>query len=405
MTTRAARISLCASTIVGLVVAGAILRARRHEHYRIVDKRREVEGLLFQHQLDPRGLMAVVPGLDDSARLKREPIDRQTAEKLFSPEETLVYDAKTIYRYASNLHQTLPLAEHPDGQYLRRTNSAGEREDHETFVEKPDLFVLVTGDSHTDGVCNNGETFPNLLEAELARAHAGEKVEVLNTGVAGYGPYHYLSVLEKYLPREPRVHVLTFFGGNDFNDVLPLRHFFDHTLRPKSSRDAWAGLEREKHVSRAAILQGVNQILHFRHFPEEAILALETCNQVNAEIDRLCRARDIPWIFVYIPSVFDGPWIEQAEMREHCKQALDLTDWDVAVGNRLADAMLGALRRRGVDVLDLRPVFAAEAGPWYWPELHVDLRSQSRLAELLAPRVEAALSTRAAHRDAAPGTR
>jgi hypothetical protein len=392
----AAKLSLAASTLAGVAIAAVILNARRHEHYKVFDKRGEMQALLLARQLEPRGLAPIVPGAVDDARLKREPIDRSVAEKLFTPDETLVYDPLTIYRYASNLAQTMPLEEYPGGKYVRRTNSAGEREDHDTDLDRADVFVLVAGDSHTDGVCENAETFPNLVEKELARSRPGRTVEVLNTGTAGYGPYHYLAMLEKYLPHNPSVFVVALFGGNDFHDVLHLRHFFDHTLAPKVDRDGWTRMQRDLGIGRAELLQGVNQMLHFKRNPDEAALSLETCREVFVEIDRQCKERKIPWIFVYIPSVFDGPWTEHKDARDHCRATLGLTDWDLGVDNRLADALIATLRERGIDVLDLRPVFAAEPGPWYWSELHIDTHAHARIAELLTPRVEAALQASAA---------
>jgi hypothetical protein len=387
----AAKFTLAISTLAGSVLAAAILRARAHEHYKVFDKRREMELLLLARQLEPRGLASIVPGAGAETRLNREPIDRAVAEKLFTADETVVYDPITIYRHASNLNQTLPLDEYPGGKYVRRTNSAGEREDHDTDLDHADVFVLVAGDSHVDGVCENPETFPNRIEAELARSRPGSTVEVLNTGTAGYGPYHYLAVLEKYLPHSPRVFVVALFGGNDFHDVLHLRHFYDHTLAPKVDHDGWTRMQRDLGIGRAELLQGVNQMLHFKRNPDEAALSLETCRQVFVEIDRQCKARGIPWIFVYIPSVFDGPWTEHRDVRDHCRETLGLTEWDLGVDNRLADALIATLRERGVDVLDLRPVFAAETGPWYWSELHIDVKAHARIGELLAPRVEAAL--------------
>jgi hypothetical protein len=69
--------------------------------------------------------------------------------------------------------------EHPRGEIVFRTNNLGFREDQDTAPRKPDgtVRIMVLGDSHTDGVVWNSESFPNLLEQRL-----GPQVEVLSCG-------------------------------------------------------------------------------------------------------------------------------------------------------------------------------------------------------------------------------
>jgi len=391
---RSKLVILALSSCAALAIGFAILSSWRPQHYRIVDTRAALEKLVFERQIEPRGLAAFTPGVDPSERLERAPLERETAQQLFASDKVFEYDPHTVYRYAPHLEQRIELPEFPPGSFVRRTNGAGEREEHETFQRPLDLFVLVAGDSHTDGVCAASETFPNVLEARLSERRPGQAVEVLNTGVSGYGPYQMLGVLEKYLAHGPRVFVTAFFGGNDFHDVLRLYHYFAHTALPKQERGYWAKLEQEKNLSRAALLQGLNQSLYFQRYPDEATLALKACTQVNAEIERTCRERGLPWIFVYIPSVLDRPGGEQAELRARSLETLPLSEWDATVADRLADALIAELRRLGVQVLDLRPVFASEAGPWYLSDMHINTRAQARIAELLEPSVEALLGSR-----------
>ena len=81
-----------------------------------------------------------------------------------------IYDPWTYFRQRPNIVEKEPWPERADGQWMLRTNDLGFREDAALPVPRPALRVLVTGDSHTDGVCNNDESFANLLEARL-RAH------------------------------------------------------------------------------------------------------------------------------------------------------------------------------------------------------------------------------------------
>lgn len=65
--------------------------------------------------------------------------------------------------------------EHPAGGFRLHTNADGFRKDVPTRAEPPDLRVLVTGDSHTFGLVDNGESYPNLLEECLAAARPGSR--------------------------------------------------------------------------------------------------------------------------------------------------------------------------------------------------------------------------------------
>jgi hypothetical protein len=73
---------------------------------------------------------------------------------------------------------------------------------------------------------------------------------------------------------------------------------------------------------------------------------------------------------------------------------MKLSDYDLQAGNRLGDRLVGALRERGTEVIDLREHFDPAQGPWYWGEYHINLKSQALIAELLLPRVEARIAAR-----------
>lgn len=380
------------SSLVGLALGYWYLHTRRAPEYVLLDKTSEVEWLMLARQLEPRGLAPYPLGIDVHGRLKREPLDKETANQLFLSARKLIYDPLTYFRYAPNIAEVEPLAEHPDRQYVRRTNSAGEREDHETLTPRPDLFVLVTGDSHTDGICNNDESFANRLEAKLGAALPNERVEVLNTGVQSYCPYNYLGVLDKYEPRKPDLFITAYYGGNDFLELLRPHHYFNNTVPPPSPRGHWDQIENARQIGDEALAQGLNAVLYFKRHPEEIEVALEGAIQVSAEIKRRCDEAGIPWILVYIPSVFDRDWPEKTELRARSRAFLNLTDHELHVVDTLADRLLEWARSNGVEVVDVRDVFGTETGPWYWSELHIDLRAHSRIAELLFPRVQTLLA-------------
>jgi lysophospholipase L1-like esterase len=381
-----------------LVLAGAwlVLRARAGHGLRLIDNTAVSELLVLERSLEPRGLEPIDPGVDTQGRLARIPLDEAAVNQLFPLTAGFMYDPYVYFRYKPHLAEEYEMAEHPRGRWVRRTNAQGLREDHDLPAQRPDVFVLVAGDSHAEGVCDNAESFANRLEARLAQDDPGRSIEVLNAGTAIYSFYNYLGTLEKYADWKPDVFVTAYFGGNDFVEAVHLRHYFLGTTGPAQPRDYWAQLRALQDVGNEALAQGLNSMLYFRRFPDQIDQALQAAIDVSVEIERKCRELGIPWIAVYIPSAFDGPQPEAKKRLARARRLVDLSDADVAVHNRLADRLLAVLRARGVAVIDMRDHFEAEGGPWYWSELHIDLKAQQRIAELLYPLVATELRGQAA---------
>lgn len=102
---------------------------------------------------------------------------------------------------------------------LYRVNEDGFR--GEALRTDPPLRVVVYGDSFIQGEFSSLEnTFAERLEHHLA-VKSGADVEVVNAGVAGYGPDQTLRKMERELPiLEPDLIVVAVFTGNDFGDIL-----------------------------------------------------------------------------------------------------------------------------------------------------------------------------------------
>lgn len=83
------------------------------------------------------------------------------------------------------------------------------------------LRIVVYGDSFIQGEFSRTEdTFTERLNAHLAR-RMGKSVEVVNAGVAGYGPDQELRRMEDELPTlKPNLVIVAIFVGNDFGDLV-----------------------------------------------------------------------------------------------------------------------------------------------------------------------------------------
>ena len=308
-------------------------------------------------------------------RLVREPLDRETLG-LFFPQAASAEPAVPglFYARGANLEILRPFAEHPDGEFWIRTNSLGMREDDEPSVDKPGLRVLVTGDSHIDGVCNNSESVPNVLERLSAGSESGDRTEVLNAAAGGYTFYNYLNVLESYVDLQPDVFLCIAYGGNDFAGMMQLQRFYAH--RPAAPLRSQHGAQVVAELTAPGLCsQEVSQAIYFQDNPEDEAISVATCTAVALEMLSLCNERGIRLIFAYLPPHFRAqPEFYQDELKQ-AHELLDLEDSWLEVSDRIADRWLEQLRELGIETIDLRPALReSDEHAYYRSDRHLNPR-------------------------------
>lgn len=341
--------------------------------------------------LGASALAARSPRFPPSA-FRRRPLTPAELAKL-QPERDLrnAPDPNAYFVYRPRVDLEFPWPEHPRGAWRQRTNALGFRDDGDLAASRPDLRVLVAGDSHTDGVCDNHESFANLLEAELARRDPTRTIEVLNAGHGSYSFYHYLGTLERNAWLAPDVLVVAIYGGNDFEEGLTLYHLFEGTQRPAGTSAYYELFSRAKEVSVPALAQSFISLKYFAHNPGEVEVALQMARDVASEIDVTCRRLGVHPIFVYIPPLADAQRDRCRDLVEGLAAALELEPGDLDLHDRMADVFLEHLRQRRIDVLDLRPSFRAAEDSLYWTkDHHIALSAHRRIAAALVPLVESA---------------
>lgn len=133
-------------------------------------------------------------------------------------------DADIGYVMTPGFARVLESIEHPAGQVTLRANNLGLRRDSDTPVEKPahTIRVLVLGDSQTEGIVDNRDTYSTRLEGLLNRSRRGGRtVEVLNAAVSGYSPLlEYLWLRHRGMALRPDVIVMALYAGNDIAELL-----------------------------------------------------------------------------------------------------------------------------------------------------------------------------------------
>jgi len=142
----------------------------------------------------------------------------------FVKPQRLIKEPKGLYEVSPTLGYKL--APHYDGEWNTveystrvRTNSMGQR-DYE-YGEKAGFRLLGLGDSFTFGAgVGLEDTYLKVLERLLA-SESGRKIQVINAGVDGYGPEHYLRFLnESGLSLRPDLVTVAFYVANDVHDQI-----------------------------------------------------------------------------------------------------------------------------------------------------------------------------------------
>lgn len=284
-----------------------------------------------------------------------------------------------------NAEWSLAWKEHPDERIPRRTNDRGFSEDAPTPIEFDGERVLVLGDSHTEGVVRNDESFANVLERLLAQEPGAPAVDVLNAGVGYTGPRLYLGMLRKHLDLEPDLVIATLFTGNDFWNDLWASYLSRDEAPPDPGADYYGRIEVTQDMWSAACWQGVNQIVRFKRFPEERDAALEAVVASFEAMQALCDARGARLLAVVLPTKFDTDSDLNPPRVSRLMRTLELEPEDLGANARLGDDFVRAMGERGIDCFDATPVLRAEEQPCYWRrDQHLNVHGHARVAEAIA---------------------
>ncbi len=130
-------------------------------------------------------------------------------------------DDRVLYRPSPGSQREYTRAAINDGLRVRYAmNSRGFRGE-ELATSGESSRVVVYGDSFIMAEFSRTEdTFAERLELHLARA-LGSRVEVVNAGVAGYGPDQELRRMTAELEAlRPDLVIVAIYAGNDFGDIL-----------------------------------------------------------------------------------------------------------------------------------------------------------------------------------------
>ncbi|MEM7203599.1 MAG: hypothetical protein AAF628_25265 [Planctomycetota bacterium] len=335
-------------------------------------------------------------------------------------------------------------AEFPGGTIILQRNDQRLRRDDEVAVPKPadTLRVLVIGDSHTDGMADNAETYPAQLQAEL-RAHGRPNAEALNAGVGRYSPHQCLVMLREDLLRfEPDVVIAALYVGNDLLDLLrpddrphlvlvdgaveerppefvafaqgPLDFWRRRSLLYRFYRDrfdllverAWqtigmvqslggswtdgTALLKKLHGcgDRPLLSQSLMQTAVFAKYPQAETRAMALLGYVVEQHLALARQHGYDLRFLLVPTRVQ---VEPQRVQDRVDRAVTALELDASAAHfddRLHNELLHLLGEHGGRVVDPRAAMreaAAGTEPLYWNlDDHVNARGCAVLGRVLA---------------------
>ncbi len=281
--------------------------------------------------------------------------------------------------------------EHPAGEFMFSTNNLGfvNRDDTSPTKQPGVQRVLLTGDSHVEGVVSVGENVAARLEDLLAAD--GQAFEILNAGAAYYTPHHYAAVLDRFADLDPDWFVLVAYSGNDFIGALEAEQYLGRLQLPDRPDEYIATLKRgEKAAIRGwwhagAIYQDLNQAFFFAHYPEYQDVALTAFQQQLGLIIEDCRSRGIRLVVAFLPTKLQVEYETDGEHLDKVLETLGLTKADLETTPLLTDRLVSWLKTQGVQVIDLVAAFDEAEDELFWRrDYHLGLQGHRLLAEQLA---------------------
>lgn len=315
---------------------------------------------------------------------------------------------------ASREHRTLPVN---GGSQYYSVNSRGFRGEEFAAKQAGIPRIVIYGDSFIHAEFTALEnTFAKQLE-DLLSAKLGHPVEVINAGIAGYGPDQVLLRLEDELEwLQPDLLIVAVFSGNDFGDLVRNKIFrlapdnsllenahtfsaeiqlnekleradpvikklvreaaqilrasiFGDTQPPHDPlRAVETSLQQHQDEYQEYVVEGDNVIRMLRSDPYSADISLlpdspsaqyklALMDAVIRRISATAQAHDVPLLLLAIPhpmDVLDG---------SHESGRVDIARYPAYEPSRLTDSIQAMAESQGIDYVNLYQPFRAVDDP------------------------------------------
>ena len=276
--------------------------------------------------------------------------------------------------------------EHPSGKIVMRTNNAGLRNDTETKTEKPDnLFrILITGDSHVDGVVYNNESIARQLANGLNKTDSTRKYEVLNAGNGYFGPQNYLGVYNKFKSYKPDVFVVIIYTGNDFLDAVRIEAENGRLFVPDRPIDYYDNLWEIDNMYTGFSGQYLNQLKFFETFPNYTDTALIITKQSLLKIRKQCNKNNTYLLVALLPAKIDTePQTDETRINEVFK----IMNFDASLlqkNRNMVISLIEWLQKNDFNYIDLQETFKKSDKELFWKtDYHINTDGHKAIADTI----------------------
>lgn len=285
-------------------------------------------------------------------------------------------DSLTGHFHKPNVVREFEWAEHPEGKIIMKTNNIGLRNDSDIKTEKAKntLRVLVTGDSHTDGVLNNNESVAYFLEQGLYELYPSQKNEVLNAGNGYFGPQNYLGVYHKFKPFNPDVFVAIIYTGNDFLDAIRIEVENGRLNVPERPKDYYDNLWEIDEIYSGFTGQYLNQLKFFDTFPNYIDTALVITQQNLGKINTLCRKNNTLLLVVLLPSKIDTEPQTDKDRIDEVFQIMKFNTSHLQKNRQIVGSLITWLEKHHIPYIDLEETFKSSGRELFWKaDYHINI--------------------------------
>ena len=329
--------------------------------------------------------------MEEAPKKKKEPKAPELIPHFVKGEEDY-YQADDLagHIHANNAKREITWEEHPTGKIIQKSNNLGLKEDEDFSIEqlKNKHIILVIGDSHTDGVVYNSETFPNrlefLLNSDSSERWEGRQVEVINAGVGYYGPQNYLGAFKKYMELEPKTLIVCMYTGNDFLDAIRIEAENKRMSVPKRGDSYYLKLWELDEKYPGFTGQFMNQIKYFKTYPEYKNEALLFTTRSLKQINNLCSENGIELIVALLPSKYAvEPQTDKKRINDAVKIMRFRKD-HMEMNQKMGNNIRKWLNENSITNIDLLDSLKGSSDTLYWfKDYHLNHLGHDRVAEVI----------------------
>jgi RNase H-fold protein (predicted Holliday junction resolvase) len=293
-------------------------------------------------------------------------------------------DSLTGHFHKPNVTRDFKWPEHPLGKVIMKTNNLGFRSDATTEIEKAEgtIRIIITGDSHTDGVIYNSESVASRLEEMLREKYPEKKFEALNAGNGYFGPQNYFGVYRKFLSLKPDVFTVIIYTGNDFLDGIRIETENDRLSVPARSDNYYEDLWKVDKLYSGFTGQFLNQVKFFKSYPQFTETAMKIMKDNLEKIDIICKKNNTRFLIVLLPSKIDTEAQTDSTRISEVFRIMNYDQQDVIENKKMTENLSALLAEKQIPFVDLFSSFKSSEKELFWKaDYHVNHLGHEEMAK------------------------